>query len=196
MIRFFDVLFSLIGIIVLLPLFIIIGIAIRLDSKGPVIYRQQRVGKNGISFSLLKFRSMFTDSDKRGLITIGNKDPRITGVGRFIRKYKLDELPQLINVLNGSMSIVGPRPEVNKYVVLYNDYQRRVLSVKPGITDFASIYFRNENEILDSKINPEEYYIKYLIPQKIRLNLVYIKNYNVKTYFLIILKTIKSVFFR
>lgn len=196
MIRFFDVLFSLIGIIVLLPLFIIIGIAIKLDSKGPVIYRQQRVGKHGISFSLLKFRSMFTDSDKKGLITIGNKDTRITRVGQFIRKYKLDELPQLINVLNGSMSIVGPRPEVNKYVVLYNDYQRRVLSVKPGITDFASIYFRNENKILENKSNPEEYYIKYLIPQKIRLNLIYIKNYNVKIYFLIILKTIKSVFFK
>lgn len=196
MIRFFDVLFSLIGLIVLLPLFIIIGIAIKLDSKGPVIYRQQRVGRNGISFSLLKFRSMFTDSDKKGLITIGNKDTRITRVGQFIRKYKLDELPQLINVLNGSMSIVGPRPEVNKYVVLYNDYQRRVLSVKPGITDFASIYFRNENEILENECNPEEFYIKYLIPKKIRLNLIYIKNYNVKTYFLIILKTIKSVFFR
>lgn len=196
MIRFFDILFSLIGIIVLLPLFIIIGIAIKLDSKGPIIYRQQRVGKNGKSFSLLKFRSMYTDSDKKGLITIGAKDTRITRVGQFIRKYKLDELPQLINVLNGSMSIVGPRPEVNKYVDLYNDYQRRVLSVKPGITDFASIYFRNENEILENKSNPEDYYIKYLIPQKIRLNLVYIKNYNVKTYFLIILKTIKSVFFR
>lgn len=196
MIRFFDVLFSLIGLIVLLPLFIIIGIAIKIDSQGPILFQQQRVGKNSKRFTLLKFRSMYINSDKKGLITIGNNDNRVTRVGRFIRKYKLDELPQLINVLNGTMSFVGPRPEVNKYVALYNDYQRRVLSVKPGITDFASIYFRNENEILEGKSNPEEYYIKFLIPQKIRLNLLYINNYNVKTYFYIIYKTIKSVFFR
>ncbi|MEJ5316229.1 MAG: sugar transferase [Tenuifilum sp.] len=196
MIRFFDILFSLIGLILLSPIFVIVAIAIKIDSKGPIFYRQQRIGKNGVKFSLLKFRSMFTESDKKGLITIGNNDSRITSIGRFIRKYKIDELPQLINVLNGSMSLVGPRPEVSKYVELYNDYQRKVLSIKPGITDFASIYFKNENEILESKKNPEEYYIKYLIPQKIRLNLIYIKNYNIKTYFLIIFKTIKSVFFR
>lgn len=196
MIRFFDILFSLIGLILLSPIFVIVAIAIKIDSKGPIFYRQQRIGKNGVKFSLLKFRSMFTESDKKGLITIGNNDSRITSIGRFIRKYKIDELPQLINVLNGSMSLVGPRPEVSIYVELYNDYQRKVLSIKPGITDFASIYFKNENEILESKKNPEEYYIKYLIPQKIRLNLIYIKNYNIKTYFLIIFKTIKSVFFR
>lgn len=194
MIRFFDILFSLIGLILLSPIFVIVAIAIKIDSKGPIFYRQQRIGKNGVKFSLLKFRSMFTESDKKGLITIGNNDSRITSIGRFIRKYKIDELPQLINVLNGSMSLVGPRPEVSIYVELYNDYQRKVLSIKPGITDFASIYFKNENEILESKKNPEEYYIKYLIPQKIRLNLIYIKNYNIKTYFLIIFKTIKSVF--
>ncbi|NMB65527.1 MAG: sugar transferase, partial [Spirochaetes bacterium] len=168
MIRFFDILFSLIGLILLSPIFVIVAIAIKIDSKGPIFYRQQRIGKNGVKFSLLKFRSMFTESDKKGLITIGNNDSRITSIGRFIRKYKIDELPQLINVLNGSMSLVGPRPEVSKYVELYNDYQRKVLSIKPGITDFASIYFKNENEILESKKNPEEYYIKYLIPQKIR----------------------------
>ena len=196
MIRFFDILFSLIGLVLLSPIFVIVAIAIKIDSKGPIFYRQQRIGKNGVKFSLLKFRSMFTESDKKGLITIGNNDSRITSIGRFIRKYKIDELPQLINVLNGSMSLVGPRPEVSKYVELYNDYRRKVLSIKPGITDFASIYFKNENEILESKKNPEEYYIKYLIPQKIRLNLIYIKNYNIKTYFLIIFKTIKSVFFR
>lgn len=194
MIRFFDILFSVIGLILLIPIFIIVGIAIKIDSKGPILYRQKRIGRNGIDFFLLKFRSMYTESDKKGLITIGNNDSRITRVGRFIRKYKIDELPQLLNVLNGSMSLVGPRPEVSKYVELYNNYQRRVLSIKPGITDFASIYFKNENEILNNKSNPEEYYIKYLVPQKIRLNLIYLNNYNVKTYFLIIFKTIKSVF--
>ncbi len=194
MIRFFDILFSVIGLILLIPIFIIVGIAIKIDSKGPILYRQKRIGKNGIDFFLLKFRSMYTESDKKGLITIGNNDSRITRVGRFIRKYKIDELPQLLNVLNGSMSLVGPRPEVSKYVELYNNYQRRVLSIRPGITDFASIYFKNENEILNNKSDPEEYYIKYLVPQKIRLNLIYINNYNVKTYFLIIFKTIKSVF--
>jgi len=121
MIRFFDILFSLIGLILLSPIFVIVAIAIKIDSKGPIFYRQQRIGKNGVKFSLLKFRSMFTESDKKGLITIGNNDSRITSIGRFIRKYKIDELPQLINVLNGSMSLVGPRPEVSKYVELYND---------------------------------------------------------------------------
>jgi len=195
MIRFFDLFLSSIGLIFFSSIFIIVGIAIKLNSKGTIFYRQQRVGKNGVNFSLLKLRSMFAESDKIGLITIGNNDSRITRVGRFIRKYKIDELPQLFNVLNGSMSIVGPRPEVGKYVAMYNDYQRSVLSIKPGITDFASLYFRNENKILENKNNPEEYYIKFIITQKTRLNLIYINNYNLKTYFLIIFKTIKSIFF-
>ncbi len=195
MIRVFDLLFSLFGLLLLIPIFLVIAIAVKISSKGPIFYKQERVGKLGKPFRLYKFRSMYINSDKKGLITVGNNDSRITPVGRFLRKYKLDELPQLINVLKGSMSIVGPRPEVSKYVVLYNDYQRRILSIKPGITDFASIYFRNENEILSNKSDPESYYINVLIPQKIRLNMIYILNYNFKVYFFVIFKTIKSIFF-
>jgi lipopolysaccharide/colanic/teichoic acid biosynthesis glycosyltransferase len=196
MIRFFDILFSLLGLIIIFPFFLLIAIAIKVESKGPIFYLQERVGKDSKVFKLYKFRSMYVNSDRLGLITIGSNDNRITRTGRFIRKFKLDELPQLINVLIGSMSIVGPRPEVLNYVNLYTENQTKVLSIKPGITDFASIYFKNENDILSSQKNPEEYYIKKLIPQKIRLNMIYINNYNLKTYFHIIIKTIWSVFIR
>ncbi|MFC2099203.1 sugar transferase, partial [Bacteroidota bacterium] len=147
MIRFFDIFFSISGIILLSPLLIIISIWIKIDSKGSVIYKQKRVGKDGKDFVLIKFRSMYIDSDKNGSITIGNRNPNITHSGYFIRKYKLDELPQLINVLRGDMSLVGPRPELRRYVDLFSEEYKTVLSIRPGITDYASIKFADENEL-------------------------------------------------
>lgn len=193
MIRFFDLLFTVLGLIILSPLFLIVAIWIKLDSNGPVFYRQTRVGRNSKDFKLLKFRSMVTDADKNGLITVGGRDPRVTQSGYFIRKYKLDELPQLLNVLNGDMSLVGPRPEVRKYVDLYNESQRRVLSVKPGITDYASIQFIDENEILGKAENPEMVYIEKVMPEKIKYNMKYIQNRSVKEYFKIIFLTIGEI---
>ena len=147
---------------------------VKTDSKGPVIYKQTRVGKNGKDFSVLKFRSMKQDSESKGLLTVGGKDPRITKTGYFIRKYKLDELPQLINVLKGDMSFVGPRPEVRKYVLLYDEVQKKVLDVNPGITDVASIKYRNENELLEGSDDPESFYIKEIMPVKLKMNLEYL----------------------
>ena len=168
MIRFFDILLSSIGLIVLFPIFLILSIWIKLDSKGPVFYNQNRVGKNNYDFMLYKFRSMITDADKKGLlITVGGKDPRVTKSGYFIRKYKLDELPQLINVFKGNMSLVGPRPEVRKYVDMYNDEQRKVLSIRPGITDYASIEYMDENRILGESQDPEKSYVEFIMPEKI-----------------------------
>ena len=193
MIRFFDFFFTVLGLIILSPLFLIVAIWIKLDSSGPVFYRQTRVGKNNKDFKLLKFRSMVTDSDKKGLITVGGRDPRVTQSGYFIRKYKLDELPQLLNVLIGDMSLVGPRPEVRKYVDLYNETQRKVLSVKPGITDYASIEYIDENEILGKAENPENVYIEQIMPEKIKYNMKYIQNRSVKEYFKIIFLTIGKI---
>ncbi len=194
MIRFCDILFSCIGIILFSPLVFILAVWIKLDSKGPVFYKQQRVGIAGVDFSLFKFRSMHLDSDKKGLITVGTRDPRVTYSGFFIRKYKLDELPQLINVFLGEMSLVGPRPEVRKYVDLYDEQQKVILSVRPGITDYASIAFRNENELLSNVSDPEQYYINVLMPEKIRLNMVYIQNPNIIQYCKIIAITITRIF--
>jgi lipopolysaccharide/colanic/teichoic acid biosynthesis glycosyltransferase len=168
-------------------------LVITATSSGGVFYLQQRVGKNSKPFNLIKFRSMYVSSDKAGLLTVGKNDPRITPVGYFIRKYKLDELPQLINVFRGEMSFVGPRPEVERYTKLYNEEQRKVLKVLPGITDFASIMYSNENEILSTVINPEEYYIRVIMPEKIKLNLIYINNYNLKNYFAIIFHTLAKI---
>ena len=179
MIRFFDFILSLVGLVVLAPIFIVLAIWIKIDSKGPVFYKQVRVGQNSIDFGLFKFRSMVVDADKKGLITVGGRDPRITRSGYFIRKYKLDELPQLINVLVGDMSLVGPRPEVRKYVDLYTDEQQKVLSVKPGITDYASIEYMDENEILGKSNDPEKTYIEEIMPEKIKYNMKYIQNKNV-----------------
>lgn len=194
-IRFFDILFSTVGLILFFPIFLIIAVCIKIETKGPILYKQDRVGKDGKIFKLYKFRSMFINSDKKGLITVGNNDVRITKVGKFIRRYKLDELPQLLNVLISDMSIVGPRPEVEKYVLQYTDEQKMVLSVKPGITDYASIVYRNENQELSHQENPEQYYIMHIIPEKIKLNNIYIQKPNVANYFKIILLTIKEIHF-
>lgn len=176
--RLFDIVASGCGLLVLSPLFIVLAIWIKLDSKGPVFYKQSRVGQYNKDFMLYKFRSMRVGSDKKGLITVGNKDPRITRSGYFIRKYKLDEFPQLINVLIGDMSLVGPRPEVRKYVDLYTEEQLHVLDVKPGITDLASIRYRNENEILEKAENPDEYYINVVMQDKLKINLEYVDKHS------------------
>ncbi|KAA5524072.1 sugar transferase [Haemophilus seminalis] len=193
MIRFFDFILGLVGLVVLAPIFIMLAIWIKIDSKGPVFYKQVRVGQNGINFGLFKFRSMVVDADKKGLITVGGRDPRITRSGYFIRKYKLDELPQLINVLVGDMSLVGPRPEVRKYVNLYTDEQQKVLSVKPGITDYASIEYMDENEILGKSSDPEKTYIEDIMPEKIKYNMKYINNKNLFEYFKIIFLTVLKI---
>ena len=193
LIRVFDFILSLVGLVVLAPIFIVLAIWIKIDSKGPVFYKQVRVGQNGIDFGLFKFRSMVVDADKKGLITVGGRDPRITRSGYFIRKYKLDELPQLINVLLGDMSLVGPRPEVRKYVELYTDEQQKVLSVKPGITDYASIEYMDENEILGKSNDPEKTYIEEIMPEKIKYNMKYIQNKNVSEYFKIIFLTLLKI---
>ncbi len=191
--RLFDIIFSLSGILILLPLFVIIALFIVLDSKGGVFYLQKRVGRNNKDFHLIKFRTMKTNSDKNGLLTIGNKDSRITKVGYFLRKYKLDEFPQLFNVFIGNMSFVGPRPEVRKYVELYNDEQKKVLKVKPGITDYASIEYINENEILRKATDPENTYIHQVMPHKLSLNLKYIEEMSFKTDMKILFKTFGSI---
>ena len=192
-IRFFDFVLSLVGLVILAPIFIVLAVWIKIDSMGPVFYKQIRVGQNGKDFGLFKFRSMVVDADKKGLITVGGRDPRITRSGYFIRKYKLDELPQLINVLVGDMSLVGPRPEVKKYVELYTDEQQKVLSVKPGITDYASIEYMDENEILGKSNDPEKTYIEEIMPEKIKYNMKYIQNKNVSEYFKIIFLTLLKI---
>ncbi len=194
--RIFDIIFSILGLIITLPIFVLIAIWITIDSKGGVFYSQERIGKDFKPFKLYKFRSMVKGADKKGMLTVGEKDTRITPSGYFIRKYKLDELAQLINVLKGDMSLVGPRPEVKKYVDLYNDEQKKVLSVKPGITDYASIEYYNENEILEKSSEPEKMYIEEIMPHKLNLNLKYIKEQSLLTDFKIILKTIKKIIIR
>ena len=191
-IRGFDIIFSLIGLLILSPVFLLIVVIIKVTSKGSAFYKQSRVGKCSKDFRLFKFRTMYVDADKKGLLTVGGRDNRITKIGFYLRKYKLDELPQLINVLKGEMSIVGPRPEVRKYVELYTTEQKRVLNVLPGVTDYASIVFRNENDLLALAQNPEEFYIKELIPKKIELNSKYINNQSLKEYFFIIAKTLMT----
>ncbi len=174
--RLFDIFSSVIGLILFSPFFLIISLLILLSSKGGIFYRQIRIGKGQQEFELLKFRSMKPGSDKAGQITVGNNDSRITGIGKVLRKLKLDEIPQLINVIKGEMSIVGPRPEVPKYVNMYSAQQLKVLEVRPGLTDLASIEFINENEILGKSDNPEEEYIKVIMPKKLALNIQYIEN--------------------
>lgn len=171
---------------------LIIAILIKLDSKGPIFFKQVRVTKNGREFKIFKYRTMKIGSDKYSQITVG-KDSRITKVGDFLRRYKLDEIPQLINVLLGDMSLVGPRPEVPKYVVLYTEEQREILKVRAGITDYASIEFSNENDILANEVDPEKAYIEKIMPKKIELNKKYLSEISVITDIKIILLTIKKI---
>lgn len=185
--RIFDILVSGIGLLCLSPLLLIVAIWIKLDSPGPIFYRQVRVGRYNKDFRIFKFRSMRIGSDKGSLVTIGGRDPRITRSGYFIRKFKIDELPQLINVFIGDMSLVGPRPEVRHYVNYWTPEQMHVLDVRPGITDPASIKFRNENELLAMAEDPEKYYIEVIMQEKIKLYLDYVKNssfwYDIKLIF-------------
>lgn len=188
--RIFDIVVSFVGLVILSPLFLILAIAIARDSKGPVFFKQTRVGRNEVPFKIYKFRTMVEDAEARGMqLTVGD-DSRITKVGTFLRKTKIDELPQLINVFKGEMSFVGPRPEVPKYVGLYTEDQRQVLMVRPGITDLASIEYRNESELLATADNPEKVYIEEVMPRKIELNKEYIRNMSLVSDMRIILKTI------
>ncbi len=172
--RLFDILASGLGLLCLSPLFAILAIWIKADSRGPVFYRQVRVGRGNRDFRIFKFRSMRPDSDKGRLITVGGHDPRVTRSGYYIRKYKLDELPQLINVFIGDMSLVGPRPEVRRYVDMYSPEQMRVLEVRPGITSLASIRYRNENEILAASDDPDRTYVEKVMPDKLAIDLEYV----------------------
>lgn len=176
--RLFDVIASGCGLLVLSPLFFIVAILIKLDSRGPVFYRQTRVGRHNKDFRIFKFRTMRVGSDKGSLVTIGGRDPRVTSVGYYLRKFKVDELPQLINVFIGDMSLVGPRPEVRHYVDYWTPEQMHVLNVRPGITDPASIKFRNENEMMEQADNPEDFYINVIMQEKIKLYLEYVNNHS------------------
>lgn len=188
--RIFDIVASGLGIIVLSPILLIIALIIKKESDGPVFFKQIRVGEKGKNFEILKYRTMVVDAEKMGRqITVGN-DNRITKIGGFLRKYKLDELPQLINVFKGDMSLVGPRPEVPRYVEMYNEEQRKVLDVKPGITDLASIRYRDENELLGTAEDPDDMYINTIMPDKLALNIEYINRSNIFFDIYIILKTI------
>ncbi len=178
--RFFDILFSLAGLLFLAPILFIIAILIKTTSKGRIFYRQIRVGKDNKDFYLLKFRTMKENADKSGLLTVGNHDNRITKIGYYLRKTKADELPQLLNVLKGEMSIVGPRPEVRKYVNYYTEQQRNVLLVRPGLTDIASIAYIDENEILAQAENPEQTYIEKIMQEKLSLNFEYIAHISLR----------------
>ena len=189
--RFFDIFSSLIVLIIISPLLILISIFIKLDSKGKILYNQKRVGINGKVFKLFKFRTMKPGSDKKGLLTIGN-DTRITRVGKVLRKTKLDELPQLFNIIIGDMSVVGPRPETPNYVELYNKEQKEVLSIRPGLTDYASLEFINESELLAKQDDPEQAYINTIMPQKLSLNIKYIRDQS----FLLDLKIIFRTIFK
>lgn len=193
MIRFFDIIFSIIGLVLLSPLFTVLYLLIRIESQGGGFYSQERIGKNGKPFKLYKFRSMRIGSDKKGLITIGEKDNRITKTGFILRKYKLDELPQLWNVFIGDMSLVGPRPEVKKYTDLYTEEQKQVLQVRPGITDWASIKYVDENKILGESKDPDDAYVNLIMPNKIKLNMVYIQHQTLGEYFKIIFTTFKEI---
>ena len=189
MTRLFDIVASGLGLLCLSPLFLLLAVWIKCDTPGPVFYRQTRVGRYNRDFRLYKFRSMRIGADRQGLITVGGHDTRITRSGYFIRKYKLDEFPQLINVFIGDMSLVGPRPEVRKYVDLYTQEQMHVLDVRPGITDLASIRYRNENELLAQAADPDRYYIETIMPDKLRINLEYVANHSFWSDIVFIFKT-------
>tara|TARA_R110001606_G_C15366215_1_gene649056 strand:- start:1601 stop:2191 length:591 start_codon:yes stop_codon:yes gene_type:complete len=189
-----DFIISFISLLIVFPILFLISIIIKISSPGPVFYKQIRVGKGNKDFKIFKFRTMHINADKMGLLTVGGRDPRVTSIGYYLRKHKLDELPQFINVLKGDMSFVGPRPEVRQYVDLYSDTQKKVLNVKPGITDLASIEFRNENEILSRQEDPNQYYIDYIMPKKLEINLKYIAQRNLLKDFGVVVKTFIAIF--
>ena len=191
--RFFDIILSGFSLLLLAPVLFVTALVIKLDSRGPVFFCQVRVGRNNKDFRIFKFRSMITGSEKGSKITIGGRDPRVTRVGYYLRKYKIDELPQLINVFLGDMSFVGPRPEVRKYVNYWTPEQMRVLEVRPGITDNASIRFSNENEMLEGVDDPEFYYINVIMQKKISLYLDYVDNHSIMGDIRIIFRTIRKV---
>ena len=188
-----DIVISLFAVLILFPFFLVISLAISLDSKGGVIYRQRRVGMNGRDFFMFKFRTMVRDADREGLLSTGRKDERITRVGSFLRNYKLDELPQLVNIIRGEMSIVGPRPEVRKYVDLYTNEELQVLKVRPGLTDYASLAYLNEGDMLAASDDPEKLYIETIMPAKLALNLKYIREKSLRNDLGIILKTVGRI---
>lgn len=192
--RLFDLIFSLLGLLLLFPFFLLIVLIIKLDSSGPIFYLQERVGQDGTLFKLFKFRTMQIGADKFTAITVGHRDPRITRAGYYLRKFKIDELPQLINVFMGTMSLVGPRPELKKFVDLYTREQLQVLTIKPGITDYASIEFRNENELLEGKPDPIDFYIREIMPVKLALNLKYLHSQSFWSDLVIIFRTLVSIF--
>lgn len=191
--RVFDIIASGLGLVVLSPLFLVLAVWIKLDSKGPVFYRQVRVGRNNKDFRIFKFRSMHVGADKGSLVTIGGHDPRVTRSGYIIRKFKFDELPQLINVFVGDMSLVGPRPEVRHYVDFWTPEQMHVLDVRPGITDPASIKYRNENELMEQAEDPEAYYIDVVMQEKLKLYLEYVENYSFFNDIVLIFKTFFAI---
>lgn len=193
MIRFFDIFFSILGILFLSPLLLVLSFLICIESRGGALFRQKRIGKDGKEFTIYKFRSMRMGSDKKGMLTVGNQDPRVTPLGVFLRKSKLDELPQLFNVLKGDMSFVGPRPELAYYVDFYTPEQRRILCVRPGITDYASIEYIDEDRLLGEADDPDKVYIEQIMPDKIRRNMKYIENRSVKEYFKVIFLTLQKL---
>jgi len=191
--RVFDLILSSLGIFILWPFYLLISFIIIIDDPGPIFFIQKRVGKGGKLFGLIKFRTMRVNAEKRGFLTVGDRDNRITRVGYYLRKFKIDELPQLINVVKGDMSLVGPRPEVLRYVNMYTAEQRKVLDLKPGITDHASIEYINENEILAKSDDPEKTYVEEVMPKKLEMNLAYIRRRNLVTDLGVILKTILKI---
>jgi lipopolysaccharide/colanic/teichoic acid biosynthesis glycosyltransferase len=192
--RLFDILFSLLFIVVLMPLLLVLAVMVACDGPGGVFFMQTRIGKDHRPFRLMKFRTMKPASEKSGQLTIGARDSRITKTGYFLRKYKIDELPQLFNILVGDMSVVGPRPEVPRYVNLYNEEQKRVLSIKPGLTDYASLEYFNESELLAKSSDPERTYIEEVMPAKLNLNLKYVAQRDLKTDLIIIWRTVEAIF--
>lgn len=193
MIRLCDIIFSLLGLIILIPVLLAVILLIAIDDPGPVFFCQKRVGKDDKDFEMIKFRSMYNEQEATSLITIGENDSRITRIGHYLRRYKIDELPQLWNVLIGDMSLVGPRPEVRRYVNMYTVEQRRVLSVRPGITDYASIEYIDENRLLAQADDPDKTYIEQIVPAKIALNMRYIEHQTLSEYFKIIFLTFTKI---
>lgn len=191
--RCFDIIFSIIVLIIGLPFSLLVALLILIDSRGAAIYKQSRVGRNNVDFQLYKFRTMCKEADKGSLITVSTTDSRITKIGAFLRKYKIDEFPQFLNILKGEMSIVGPRPEVRKYVDMYTPEQLRVLSVRPGLTDYASIRYVNENALLAASNDPEKTYIQEIMPDKLALNLKYIDEQSIGVDLKIIWQTLVAI---